>query len=418
MWEFDSPGDQGNTPRRMLSLEEAIERSLAAAPELGSKTIPLADAEGRFATSDTKARVSLPGFDNSAMDGYAVRSCDLKGASANSPVGLDCIGVIPAGTFPSDSLNNGTCMKIYTGSPIPNGADAVIMQEDCQTTPDACNTVHCNDSVKPWENIRLEGEDVRKGDVVITKGARITAGTIGLLAATSHDSVEVGRRPRVGLVATGGELVEPPADLKPGEIYESNRTMLASLAARVNAEPALYPIVPDSLEDTAATLERAFAENDAVVTSGGVSVGDHDHVKPAIERLGGSLDFWKIAVKPGKPFVLGQVGGKPVFGLPGNPVSALVTYLLLVRPALLKMQGAAEWRLAERPGRLADELANKGDRRHFVRVMIDDRGLVRSAGGQRSHLLGSLAKANGLIDLPPGSCLAKGDPVDVLLIDD
>ena len=418
MWEFDSPGDQGNTPRRMLSLEEAIERSLAAAPELGSKTIPLADAEGRFATSDTKARVSLPGFDNSAMDGYAVRSCDLKGASANSPVGLDCIGVIPAGTFPSDSLNNGTCMKIYTGSPIPNGADAVIMQEDCQTTPDACNTVHCNDSVKPWENIRLEGEDVRKGDVVITKGARITAGTIGLLAATGYDSVEVGRRPRVGLVATGGELVEPPADLKPGEIYESNRAMLASLAASVNAEPALYPIVPDSLEDTAATLERAFAENDAVVTSGGVSVGDHDHVKPAIEQLGGSLDFWKIAVKPGKPFVLGQVGGKPVFGLPGNPVSALVTYLLLVRPALLKMQGAAEWRLAERPGRLADELANKGDRRHFVRVMIDDRGLVRSAGGQRSHLLGSLAKANGLIDLPPGSCLAKGNPVDVLLIDD
>ena len=418
MWEFDSPGDQGNTPRPMLSLEEAIERSLAAAPELGSKTIPLADAEGRFATSDTKARVSLPGFDNSAMDGYAVRSCDLKGASANSPVGLDCIGVIPAGTFPSDSLNNGTCMKIYTGSPIPNGADAVIMQEDCQTTPDACNTVHCNDSVKPWENIRLEGEDIREGDAVISNGSRITAGTIGLLAASGHDRIEVGRRPRVGLLATGSELTEPPGCLKPGEIYESNRAMLASLAARVNAEPTPYPIVPDSLDNTVAALERAFAENDVVVTSGGVSVGDHDHVKPAIERLGGSVDFWKIAVKPGKPFVLGQVGGKPVFGLPDNPVSALVTYLLLVRPALLKMQGAAEWRLAERPGRLADELANKGDRRHFVRVMIDDRGLVRSAGGQRSHLLGSLAKANGLIDLPPGSCLAKGDPVDVLLIDD
>ena len=418
MRRFDSPDDKGNNPRRMLSLEEAIERSLAAAPKLGGETIPLANAEGRFAASDAKAKVSLPAFDNSAMDGYAVRSCDLKGASANSPVGLDCIGVIPAGTFPSDSLNNGTCMKIYTGSPIPNGADAVIMQEDCQTTPDACNTVHCNDSVKPWENIRLEGEDIREGDAVISNGSRITAGTIGLLAASGHDRIEVGRRPRVGLLATGSELTEPPGCLKPGEIYESNRAMLASLAARVNAEPTPYPIVPDSLDNTVAALERAFAENDVVVTSGGVSVGDHDHVKPAIERLGGSVDFWKIAVKPGKPFVLGQVGGKPVFGLPGNPVSALVTYLLLVRPALLKMQGAAEWRLAERPGRLADELANKGDRRHFVRVMIDDRGLVRSAGGQRSHLLGSLAKANGLIDLPPGSCLAKGDPVDVLLIDD
>ncbi|MED5381880.1 MAG: molybdopterin-binding protein, partial [Verrucomicrobiota bacterium] len=152
--------------------------------------------------------------------------------------------------------------------------------------------------------------------------------------------------------------------------------------------------------------------------SGGISVGDHDHVKPAIERLGGSLDFWKVAVKPGKPFVLGQVGSKPLFGLPGNPVSALVTFLLLVRPALLKMQGAAEWRLAKRPGRLADELANRGDRRHFVRVTIDAKGLVWNAGGQRSHMLGSLAKANGLVDLPPESRLAKGDPVDVLLFED
>ena len=417
MWEFDSPGDQGNTPRPMLSLEEAIERSLAAAPELGSKTIPLADAEGRFATSDTKARVSLPGFDNSAMDGYAVRSCDLKGASANSPVGLDCIGVIPAGTFPSDSLNNGTCMKIYTGSPIPNGADAVIMQEDCQTMPDACNTVHCNDSVKPWENIRLEGEDIREGDAVISNGSRITAGTIGLLAASGHDRIEVGRRPRVGLVATGSELVEPPGGLKPGEIYESNRAMLASLAARVNAEPTPYPIVPDSLDNTVAALERAFAENDVVVTSGGVSVGDHDHVKPAIERLGGSVDFWKIAVKPGKPFVLGQVGSKPLFGLPGNPVSALVTYLLIVRPALLNMQGAREWRLTKRPGCLVDELVNRGDRRHFMRVTIDDRGLVLSAGGQRSHMLSSLAKANGLVDLPPKSRWSKGERVEVIPID-
>ena len=417
MWEFDSPGDQGNTPRCMLSLEEAIERSLAAAPELGSKTIPLADAEGRFATSDTKARVSLPGFDNSAMDGYAVRSCDLKGASANSPVGLDCIGVIPAGTFPSDSLNNGTCMKIYTGSPIPNGADAVIMQEDCQTTPDACNTVHCNDSVKPWENIRLEGEDIREGDAVISNGSRITAGTIGLLAASGHDRIEVGRRPRVGLLATGSELTEPPGCLKPGEIYESNRAMLTSLAAKVNAEPTPYPIVPDSLDNTVAALERAFAENDVVMTSGGVSVGDHDHVKPAIEQLGGSVDFWKIAVKPGKPFVLGQVGSKPLFGLPGNPVSALVTYLLIVRPALLNMQGAREWRLTKRPGCLVDELVNRGDRRHFMRVTIDDRGLVLSAGGQRSHMLSSLAKANGLVDLPPKSRWSKGERVEVIPID-
>jgi len=402
----------------MLSLEEAVERSLAAAPLQGCEAILVAGAAGRFAAASANANVSLPRFDNSAMDGYAVRSADLNGATTESPVELSCIGVIPAGAHPADTIDKGTCMRIFTGSPIPQGADAVIMQEDCSSAPYDDSTVRCNDSVKPWENIRLKGEDVREGDPVITAGTRITAGTIGLLAATGHDSIEVGFRPKVGLVATGSELVEPPSDLKPGEIHESNRAMLSSLIAKTNGLPTPYPIVPDTLKDTVATLERAFAENDAVVTSGGVSVGDHDHVKPAIERLGGSLDFWKVAVKPGKPFVLGQVGGKPLFGLPGNPVSALVTYLLLVRPALLKMQGAAEWRLAKRPGCLADELANKGDRRHFVRVTIDDRGLVRSAGGQRSHLLGSLARANGLVDLPSGSRLAKGDPVDVLLIDD
>ncbi|SVE35655.1 uncharacterized protein METZ01_LOCUS488509, partial [marine metagenome] len=239
---------------------------------------------------------------------YAVRNADLNGATTESPVELSCIGVIPAGTHPTDTVDKGTCMRIFTGSPIPQGADAVIMQEDCSSAPGDDSTVRCNDSVKPWENIRLKGEDVREGDPVITAGARITAGTIGLLAATGHDSVEVGLRPKVGLVATGSELVEPPSDLKPGEIYESNRAMLSSHIAKTNGLPTPYPVVPDSLEDTVTALKRAFAENDAVVTSGGVSVGDHDHVKPAIERLGGSLDFWKVAVKPGKPVVLGQVG--------------------------------------------------------------------------------------------------------------
>ena len=358
----------------MLSLEEAIERSLAATPKLGGETISLANAEGRLAASDAKAKVSLPAFDNSAMDGYAVRSCDLKSATADSPVGLMCVGVIPAGTFPAGSLESKTCMKIYTGSPIPDGTDAVIMQEDCRSTSGDGATILCNERVKPWENIRLKGEDI-------------------------------------------SELTEPPGGLKPGEIYESNRAMLASLAARVNAETTPYPIVPDSLDNTVAALERAFAENDVVVTSGGVSVGDHDHVKPAIERLGGSVDFWKIAVKPGKPFVLGQVGSKPLFGLPGNPVSALVTYVLIVRPAVLNMQGAREWRLTKRPGCLVDELVNRGDRRHFMRVSIDDRGLVLSAGGQRSHRLSSLAKANGLVDLPPKSRWSKGERVEVIPID-
>ena len=178
---FDSSDDKGNNPLRMLSLEEAIERSLAATPKLGGETISLANAEGRFAASDAKAKVSLPAFDNSAMDGYAVRSCDLKSATADSPVGLMCVGVIPAGTFPAGSLESETCMKIYTGSPIPDGTDAVIMQEDCRSTPGDGATILCNERVNPWENIRLQGEDIREGDTVISNGSRITAGTIGLL---------------------------------------------------------------------------------------------------------------------------------------------------------------------------------------------------------------------------------------------
>ena len=417
MRRFDSTANRGNNRHGMLSLEEAIERSLTAAPRLGTEFISVAKAEGRFANADVTAGVSLPGFNNSSMDGYAVRSCDLCDASAGTPVKLNCIGMIPAGTVSAETIVERTCMRIFTGSPLPTGSDAVIMQEDCRTTSGSENTVFCNDSVKPWENVRLEGEDIRNGSPVLATGTRITAGAIGLLAATGNEQVEVGCRPGIGFVATGSELAEPTGKLKPGEIFESNRAMLASMSEKANGRPTLYPIVPDSLDSTVAAMEWAFAENDAVITSGGVSVGDHDHVKPAIEQLGGSLNFWRVAVKPGKPFVLGQIGGKPLFGLPGNPVSALVTYLLMVRPALLAMQGASKLGLAKRPGRLAKALANGGDRRHFVRVTIDDEGEVTSTAGQGSHMPGSLARANGLLDIPPNSRLAKGAEVGVILID-
>jgi molybdopterin molybdotransferase len=417
MSKFDSTANRGNNRHRMLSLEEAIERSLTAAPRLGSESIQVVNAEGRFANVDVAAGVSLPGFDNSSMDGYAVRSFDLRDASAGTTVKLTCTGMIPAGTVPTETIVEGTCMRIFTGSPLPPDSDAVIMQEDCRTTSDSENTIFCNDSVKPWENVRLKGEDICNGSPVLASGTRITAGAIGLLAATGNNQIEVGCRPRIGFVATGSELAEPPGKLKSGEIFESNRAMLASMAKKSNARPTLYPIVPDSLDSTVTALERAFAENDAVITSGGVSVGDHDHVKPAIEQLGGSLNFWRVDVKPGKPFVLGQIDGKPLFGLPGNPVSALVTFLLMVRPALLAMQGAGKLCLAKRPGRLAEVLANGGDRRHFVRVTIDDEGLVTGTAGQGSHMLGSLARANGLLDMPPKSRLAKGSKVGVILID-
>ena len=401
----------------MLSLEEAVERSLATATFQGSETVSLGNATGRFTAATVNAKVSLPSFDNSAMDGYAVRIRDLYGASPESPAELKCVGIIPAGNHPNQSIEAGTCIRLFTGSPIPTNADAVIMQEDCSNDPNDDRNIRFSKPIKPWKNIRFKGEDIRENDRVVTTGKRLTTGTIGLLAATGHGSIEVGIRPKVGLVATGSELVETTNELQAGEIYESNRSMLCSLVTKANGIPNVYPIVPDSLEATTAAMKKAFAENDVVLTSGGVSVGDHDHVKPAIGRLGGSLNFWKIAVKPGKPFVLGQVDGKSVFGLPGNPVSALVTYLLLVRPVLLKMQGASDLRLTKRIGRLEEKLVNRGDRRHFIRVTLDMDGIVKSAGGQRSHMLSSLAMANGLVDLPQNSSLAKGDLVEVLLVE-
>ena len=400
----------------MLSLEEAVERTLESVPFLGCENVKLEAALGRFAGIDLKAKESLPGFDNSAMDGYAVKSADLKQASANNPVTLACIGVVPAGQSVANELRSGTCMRIFTGSPVPSGADAVIMQEDCKPD-DKTNTVQCLDHVRPWENIRMQGEDVKSGEIVAGRGTKINPGAIGLLAATGHHEVNVGQHPKIALVATGSELVEAPNKLAPGKIYDSNRSMLASMVSLINGLPKTYPIVNDTLDETVTALEKAFNENDVILTSGGVSVGDHDHVKPALEKLGGKIDLWKVAIKPGKPFVLGQAFDKPLFGLPGNPASALVTYLLLVRPALLKMQGASNCLLARRHGHLAMEMINRGDRRHFVRVAIDEEGEVTSAGGQRSHMLGSLAKANGIIDVAANTRLASGEKIEVLMID-
>jgi len=401
----------------MLSLEQAVERTLASVEVLEPEFVVLNEAYRRYAAQDLHAKVSLPGFDNSAMDGYAVISSDLKGTSEHTPISLQNIGVIPAGSGPDKKITPGCCMRIFTGSPIPEGANAVVMQEDCEINPDE-NRVLCAEEVKPWENIRMQGEDVQTGNRLLSKGQKINTGALGLLAATGHHKIEVGRQPKVGIISTGSELIKAPKKLTSGKIYDSNRTMLTSLVSRSNGVPKIYPIVPDNLEETCSTLKTAFQENDIILTSGGVSVGDHDHVKPAIEQIGGTVDIWKVSIKPGKPFVLGQVNNRALFGLPGNPASVLVTYQLLVLPALLKMQGASDCRLAKRRGELTEEFVNKGDRRHFIRVSIDSQGQVVSTGGQRSHMLGSLAKANALMDVPPASRLAKGDIVEVLMIED
>jgi molybdopterin molybdotransferase len=238
-----------------------------------------------------------------------------------------------------------------------------------------------------------------------------------LLAACGLAEVEAGRKPAAGLLATGAELQEPGQPLRAGQVYESNRYMLGALMRRAGAMPRAFPLVPDDLKATTEALACAFEQCDAVVTSGGVSVGEMDFVKAALERLGGELQFWKVAMKPGRPFVFGRCQGKLLFGLPGNPVSAFVTFLLLVRPAFLRWQGASDVSLPASPGVLAEPVANDGLRRHFMRVRLEADGKVRSAGLQASHVLSSLAAANGLVDVPPGVTLAAGTTVRVLRLD-
>ena len=398
----------------MISLEAAQQQILDALPAPVVERVALANSPGRFLAADMAAPLNLPPFDNSAMDGYAVRASDVARANSGDPVRLRVIGRIAAGENFSGEVHPGECVRLFTGSLLPRGADAVVMQEDTRSEASRREEILICDSVPSGESVRRCGEDVRTGDLIGRVGCELTPGRIALLAALGIGEVLVGRRPVIGLLATGSELREAGQPLAPGQIYESNRAQLAPLIVRAGGLPKVYPLVPDTLPDTQAALERAFAECEVVVTSGGVSVGEMDFVKAAFEKLDGTLEFWKVAVRPGKPFVFGRLGAKFLFGLPGNPVSAFVTFLLLVRPALRHWQGAVETGLLRRPGVLGEPLANRGDRRHFLRVRFAQDGKVYSAGGQASHALASLAAADGLVDLEPGARQAAGEPVTVL----
>lgn len=394
----------------MLEVEEAQARINAAISPLPSELISLREAAGRVLAEPIVAPLSLPSFDNSAMDGYALRAAEVAGASAQSPVILKHVGAVAAGATFGGAVEQGTCVRLFTGSPLPAGADAVVMQEDTRAAGDDISVL---DAVKPWENVRLAGEDVKLGETVALAGERLSAARLALCGALGLERVRVGARPVIGILGTGNELVEAGAPLAPGQIYESNRQAVASLVHDTGGTAKVFPLVRDTLEATRDALERAFAESDAVISTGGVSVGDHDLVKAAFESLGGTVDFWQVAMKPGKPFVFGKLGGKFLYGLPGNPVSAFVTFLVLVRPAILRMQGASDLSWPSHPAVLAEPLHNRGGRRHFMRVRVDGAGSVWSTGPQASHALGSLARANGLVAVAPETLLAAGATVMV-----
>jgi molybdopterin molybdotransferase len=395
----------------MLELEAALNRILASLPSPLTEWIPLGEAHDRVLAQPVLTPIDLPPFDNSAMDGYAVRAVDVTTARPESPVRLRLAGrVAPGEVFPGE-VAGGACVRLFTGSRLPRGADTVVMQEDTRTEPGQPGEVLVFQAAQPGEHVRRLGEDRRCGATLVEAGERLTSGRICLLAAAGVSQVGVGRQPVVGLLATGSELKEPGQPLAPGQIYECNRAALAALIRRAGAISRILPLVADTLAATRLALADALEQCDIVVTSGGVSVGETDFIRRALEESGGELQFWRVAIKPGRPFLFGRWRQKLLFGLPGNPVSALVTFLLLVRPALRRWQGAADTALPTQPGVLAEPLANPGGRRHFFRVNVDPAGKVRSAGVQASHVLSSLAAANGLVELPPETTLSSGSTV-------
>jgi len=344
----------------MTSELDAISAVLAKVKPLETCIAPLIDALGRFAARDLVAQRPLPGFDNSAMDGYAVvAECCRKGAR------LRVIDEQPAGEDRGLTISAGEAIRIFTGAPIPSGADAVIMQEE--VTRDG-ETIVAQCEVKPGEFVRRKGSDLAEGQKILARGQRIAAPTLALLASQGVAEVEVGGTPRVAIISSGDELLRAGDVPRPGQIFESNSIMLRALVADLGAEIAFVEHYRDDL----GALKEIFArglQNHALIVSGGVSVGERDLVRSALRALGAEIDLWRVAIKPGKPFLFGRANNCSIFGLPGNPVSAFVTFLKFVRPALLKMMGAAEERsgLRQVPARLAAAVTNDGDRPHYFR---------------------------------------------------
>ncbi len=401
------------TPSRspLLPLDEALARLLAAATPLASEeSVPVGEADGRVLVADVVSALHVPPQDNSSMDGYAVRCADLNAPGVQLPVSQR----IPAGSAGAP-LQTGTVARIFTGAPVPQGADAIVMQEDC-TTLDSSVTpqVQINALPKPRQYIRRAGEDVARGDVVLVRGQRLGPAELGLAASIGMASLSVARRPRVALFSTGDELVMPgtvaPQDMPPGAIYNSNRFFLSALLRRMGCVVSDLGIVPDHREATVHALRDAAQAHDVILTSGGVSVGEEDHIKPAVQSLG-TLDHWQIAMKPGKPFAHGRIGAAHFLGLPGNPVSSFVTFAVLVRPFLLQLQGMHQVAMKTVAARADFTWARPDKRREFLRARRNADGGLELFPNQSSGVLTSVVWGDGLIDNPPGCAIAAGDTV-------
>jgi len=403
----------------MIDYAEARARVLAAAKALPAETVPLASALGRTLARDIKARESIPPFTKATMDGYAVRAADIRpsGSGAAGAVELAVLEDLPAGRISRKPVGPGQAVRIMTGAPLPAGADAVVMVED---TESAGRAVRVRRAVEPGDNVGLAGEDIEKGETALEKGTLIGPAEIGMLAAAGLARVPVMRRPKLAVIATGDEIVEPGERKRPGQIRNANGPALAAMAAQAGAAASYLGIARDKTASLASRFARARGA-DILVLSGGVSVGDYDLVKAGLERSGVKSVFWKVRIKPGKPVFFGVRGRQLVFGLPGNPTSAMVTFLLFVRPAIDRLLGRAVTGPVSARAILVETIVLKPGRTQFLRGFVTAAGpclKVAPYKDQRSGVLRSMVHGRVLIVVPADLArLDAGSEVEIILMD-
>jgi molybdopterin molybdotransferase len=401
----------------MISVEAALEKILSHIQPLGFEKVSLLESLGRVIGEDIYASRDIPPLDNSAMDGYAVRCEDIQQASQDRPARLEIVEDLPAGSVSKRTLAKGEAIRIMTGAPIPRGADTVVQVEDTAREDRYAQFLKV---VPLGENIRRAGEDVSKGERVISKGDLIRPPELGMLASVGRSFVSVYQRPLVAILCTGEELVDVDGTLDEGKIISSNSYTLAGQVKDAGAIPIQLGIARDRKEDIEGKL-RQGVRADVVISSAGISVGDYDLVKDVLKDLGMEMVFWKVAMKPGKPLAFGTIAGKPAFGLPGNPVSSMVSFEQFVRPSLLKMMGHRHLFRPTIEAVLKEDIRKEPGRRHYIRALVSfekDRYVVTTTGDQGSGILKSMVRANGLVIIPEHQETVKaGEKVTVQLLD-